>query len=290
MKRLWPEEDALVPSWFYLWRKVPNGLRGKYRLARALMKRTINLHDVDLEVDGNLFRVPVLKEHMAFSALINGAYEPETLRFFERHLKSDSVFLDVGANIGLLSVTVATKLVPSGRVLALEASPSIFPYLERNRTRNAASNLITENVAVSARDGGTASFYEANMEQHGMGSLTQRFNGAPVEVPRVSIDCLLAKHGITSPAVMKVDVEGFERDVFEGARKLLTGPSPPIILFEFVDWAERSAEACQCGDAQRLLQSMDYSLWDLGDYLAGGEAPLSKPMVSGTANLVAVRR
>ncbi len=283
------EEDTPLPSWFYLWRKLPNGLKGKFRLASALMKGAVNRHDVDLEVDGNLFRVPVLKEHIAFSILIDGVYEPETLAFFKRHLKPDSVFLDVGANIGLFSVTVATKLVPLGQVLALEASPSIFPYLERNRTRNAASNLITENVAVSARDGGTASFYEARMDKAGMGSLTQRFDGDPVEVPRASIDGLLAKHGITSPAVMKVDVEGFERDVFEGARKLLTGPNPPIIVFEFMDWAERSAEGCQCGDAQRLLQSMDYSLWDLDDYLAGGK-PFSEPITSGNANLVAVRR
>lgn len=92
--------------------------------------------------------------------------------------------------------------------------------------------------------------------------------------------------GDSRPSVIKVDVEGHEANVFLGAKRVLTGPEPPHIIFEFCDWA--GGRATQLGEAQRVLMSYGYQIWRLDDYTSK-KRPLSKPITSGLLSLVAVR-
>ncbi len=75
----------------------------------------------------------------------------------------------------------------------------------------------------------------------------------PMNVATRTLDSVLSELAITSVDVLKVDVEGFEAAVFRGAERLLSGPNPPIVVFEFCDWAEQRSGYC-IGDAQRVLQ------------------------------------
>lgn len=79
-----------------------------------------------------------------------------------------------------------------------------------------------------------------------------------------------------------MDVEGFEAAVFRGANELLTGPTPPTVVFEFLDWAEtRSGE--EPGTAQRILLGHGYQLALLDQ--PGRE--LAHPVTVGGAMIVA---
>jgi hypothetical protein len=88
--------------------------------------------------------------------------------------------------------------------------------------------------------------------------------------------------------VLKVDVEGCEAAVFLGAERLLTSPNPPLILFEFCDWAEARAAGRQAGDAQKILRKYGYQLRRLAKY-NDGTPPLDYVLTSGFDMLAATK-
>ena len=268
-----------------LLRLIPAGTRGKARFARRLMKGVFDGHVTDNL--GFQYDAPDLREPIAFHLAVDGVYEPETLAVILDHLRPGDVFVDIGANIGAFTLPAARKVGKTGRVLAAEASADIFLYLLRNVAVNGANDVITLNCAI-CNSTGSVHFYPAPKEKFGMGSLGAQFSGKPVTVPAKRLDTALEQTGIKHVDVLKIDVEGFEVSVFKGAHKLLTGTRPPLIVFEFCDWAEARVPSSQVGDAQRLLFDYGYSVWRLTDFVHKREA-LREPLQVGFGMLVASR-
>jgi FkbM family methyltransferase len=234
------------------------------------------------------FLVPCLREPIAFELLINGAYESETLAFLLESTSGNGVFVDVGANIGPFTVLLAKQL-NSCTVVAIEPSPSVFPYLARNIELNGIRNVRLHNCAALDRDLDTVPFFEAPKDHFGMGALAAQFSGKAVLVTARTLDSILAQDGIERVDILKVDVEGFERQVFVGATKLLTGSRPPTIIFEFCDWAERRAQNALIGHAQRFLLDLGYSIYRLSDFMSLRPQALRDPLLAGYEQLVAYR-
>ena len=156
--------------------------------------------------------------------------------------------------------------------------------LTENIHRNALTTITTLACAAHDRNEESVPFWEATDEKFGMGSLAKQFVDVPKSIPCRTVDRLVSEANLNTVNVLKVDVEGFEAAVFRGAKSLLTGSTPPQIVFEFLDWAERrSGETV--GEAQRILLNWGYRLERLGSPLQA----LSAPLVSGGANLVARR-
>ena len=270
-----------------LLRAIPPGTRGKHRLARRLLGRALDDTDVRiLARDGTSYRVPSVRASIGFSLLVDGVYEPDEIALVLSLLAAGDCFIDVGANIGCFAIPAGRRVAPGGRVLAIEGSPTMRAILERNLAENAAAGVEVLACLALDRDG-AAPFHEAPPEKFGMGSVAVQFDLPPLELPCRRIDTLLAERGIDRVAVMKVDVEGFESAVFAGASRLLTGPRPPVIVFEFVDWAEGRALG-RIGDAQEMLRGWGYSVWTLAAFRRRGK-PLGAPLRMGAATLVAMR-
>jgi FkbM family methyltransferase len=158
--------------------------------------------------------------------------------------------------------------------------------LERNISLNNLLSVYAVHCAVTDRDGAQTAFYQAPTEHFGMGSLAPQFNAKPVLVSTRTLGSLLDEYSIRSVGVVKVDVEGFEFGVFQGAEGLLRSAHSPVVIFEFCDWAEERAPGFCAGDAQRLLQSWGCHLWRLADYTAK-RSPLVEPITKGFETLVA---
>ena len=268
-------------------RSLPAKMRGKARLARWLMGRTLDAHDVVINVSPDVrFVVPSLFETIGFHLLIDGVYEPAEIGWISSRLSSGGVYVDVGANIGGLVVPAARHVGPEGRVIAIEASPRIAQYLTKNVALNGLANVTVCRVAADAESRGDVPFYDAARDHFGMGSLTPSFGGTETSVTSMRLDDLLESLGVARVDVLKIDVEGFEGRVLEGAEKLLRSARPPDVLFEFYDWAERAAGVP--GDAQRLLLDAGYRLWTLEGWLRH-EPPLKDCVTEGWGgNLVAI--
>jgi FkbM family methyltransferase len=163
----------------------------------------------------------------------------------------------------------------------------VFPYLEHNVRRNGLENVRLRQCAVLDHDDTSVSFYEAPTQHFGMGALAPQFDGQPTPVPGRALDSLLEDEELAHADVVKVDVEGFEAAVFRGARRLLTSGRPPVIVFEFCDWAEKRVPGGRPGDAQRLLKDWGFRIVRLADLEDG--SPLSEPLTRGFETLVATR-
>lgn len=266
-------------------RRIPPTVRGKARLARAVLGGVRRRRDVVVTLaDGSRLLMPSLAEPVAFDSLIHGVYEPDVAQRLRDLLPPGGVFVDVGANVGVFSILASRIVGPSGRVVAIEASPGIASYLAHNLALNACANV--RQVAVAASDSGprTVRFWPAPDDKFGMGALAPQFDAASVEIEADTIDHILAAQTIDRADVIKMDVEGFEAAALAGAGALLSGPRPPAIVFEFADWAESRAGFTP-GTAQRLLLDRGYRLSRLE--ADGTLTALAEPITTGSANVLA---
>jgi FkbM family methyltransferase len=172
----------------------------------------------------------------AAAAIWSGVeYEPAELEFLRRVFHSDSVFLDVGANAGIFSL-VASRACPEGRIFAIEPTRKTFDLLRQNIDLNGAGNVTPVRVALGNYTG------EATLNVNVRGKDGLNTLGKPSHpgcepagtevVPITTLDELLKSNGVNRVDVMKVDAEGAELFIFEGAKNLLQRPDAPVILYE----------------------------------------------------------
>lgn len=231
-------------------------------------------------------RLPSASEPMALHLFANGIYEPLEHGVLRHWCEPGGWFIDVGANVGLHSIPLLVRN-PELRVLALAPVSKIVSVLQENvREADVQSRMTIERIPCAAVDGLTQ-IYVAPDECFGMSSLAALSNFTGEEVPMRTLDSIIDSHSIEKVVAIKVDVEGAEALVFEGAKKLLSGSSQPPILFEFCDWAERNVDGLRTGAAQRVLRSLGYTLFELPQFLAGG-VPLVDILETGSASIIAL--
>ena len=177
--------------------------------------------------------------------ILNGTYEREQTRLFERHLRPGATVLDVGAHVGYYTLLSSVLVGDAGRVHSFEPNPVNADFLRRHVRINRLSNVHVEQAAV-AEQAGTARF------DFGTGSGTGRLADAgALEVRTVRLDDYCAAHGL-SPSAMKIDVEGAEMHVLTGALATLARHRPIIFLSTHGD----EAHAGSVG----LLRGLGYDL------------------------------
>lgn len=154
-----------------------------------------------------------------------GLCEFEEMSFVMHFLRPDDVFADVGANIGAFTVLAAG--VAGSRGVAIEASPDTFQSLSNNVRLNGLQDRVRCILAAAGPKEGEIQFTA------GLGTencVNPKSNGSnTVKVKMTTLDIQLAD---TPPNVLKVDVEGFETEVFAGAANTLKAPQLRAILIE----------------------------------------------------------
>lgn len=239
--------------------------RGKQRLARLLLTKYIaKSSNVTIEVDrGYKFKIPTLTETIGFELFINGVYEKATVDFIVQRIKKGRIFIDLGANIGAISVPVCRQLDHIS-LIAVEASPWLFSYLKANIGNNGLQDATLINKAISDSGGKQVLFYGPH-DNFGKGSLAPMYTSEGVEVETITLDQITESVAVDDISFIKIDIEGFEYFAFLGGSKILRPSNAPDILFEFSDWAESSAIGRKAGDAQELLLSYGYDIYQFDD-------------------------
>jgi len=266
-----------------LFRSLP-AFKGKGRLARFLMANDVK-NKKDIEVTGKYgckYLLPNIFESIGFDIFINGEYEPGIQQLISRLLPANGCFLDLGGNIGAI-VIPAAKLRPDIKAVSVEAAPWIFKYLQENINKNGLGNVQLINNALFDKDDEELDFFSPH-DSFGKGSLSPVFTREAVKVRSKKVDTLIKELNLGKIDLVKIDIEGYEYFVFKGSESLLNSPDAPILIFEFVDWAEKLAMGLEPGSAQRLLMEMGYMLYEIqGSKLIKRDTYFT----SGTYNLVA---
>jgi len=172
--------------------------------------------------------------------LSSGEWEPLTWHALEPHVSAGGTFVDVGAHIGWYSLKAAKAVGPAGRVIAIEPNRETLLTLQGNiRASGAGAIIMVAPVACSDTET-TLTFYAASRANTGESSLslanasqTGQVSGAyPVRARR--LDDIVREAGVTRVDVVKIDVEGAEFLVLEGAAKTLDRYRP-VLSVELFD-------------------------------------------------------
>lgn len=159
------------------------------------------------------------------------AYEPGTVRVFLRLAGDGGVVLDVGAHSGLFALLAAVKY-PQTEVHAFEPLARICTFLDRNIAINGLDNIRSV-CAVVAKRSGRVPFYEPRtVTLPSSASLRKGFvreKAQEVMLPAVTLDEYAQQKCLSRVTLIKIDVEGAEYGVLEGAVRLIDRDRPAII-------------------------------------------------------------
>jgi len=151
-----------------------------------------------------------------------GVYEPALVRVLEERLPAGGTFVDLGANEGYFAVLGARRVGPTGRVVAVEPQARLAPLIRANLELNGVTWARVVEAAV-AESAGTRPLFLTASTNTGASSFFRgtRYHLPTVEVRTLTLGALLEESGVEEVDLLKVDVEGAELSILEGARQLL---------------------------------------------------------------------
>ena len=196
--------------------------------------------DTVVQFRGAQFLMPT-KDITLTPTVMSGVFERHELDIFERVCSAGATVIDVGANIGLYSVIAARRIGDSGTVYAFEPVPENIAFLRKNLELNGVRDRVAvQEVAVGEADGELEIFLsDRQIGTHSAAKATVG-GGESLRVPMRSVDAFVASSGISRIDVVKVDVEGYDGQVLQGALQTLRRHKPVL----FIEYSPELLEAC----------------------------------------------
>jgi FkbM family methyltransferase len=160
-----------------------------------------------------------------------GDVDPKIPRTLSRLLDSGDTLIDIGANIGLVSIQCLPIVGPAGRVIAVEPQPQCCDALAETIALNGIANLEVHPIALSDY-GGQLTLHLPDASNLGMASLepVAASSGITVEVRHAGD--FLESLRIEGEYAVKIDVEGHEGKVLSGLAPFFTNRPPKGVVFE----------------------------------------------------------
>lgn len=216
-----------------------------------------------------------LNDLVGRSIFLMGDLDPKVTWVVDRCLRPGNVVLDVGANLGLVSLLAAQRVGSQGRVIAFEPSPPVLVHLQR--TIDANTHLPIElNRCALGDSTGTLNLHVPPDNAGAASVMSARPEAQVYEVQVRRLADVLADNRVQHVDLLKIDVEGFEASVLRGLFASPEAPYPKIILFE--DHAPSSSPAI------KLLVERGYRVAGLPKAMIR-----LRPIPSGNSAFVACR-
>lgn len=180
-----------------------------------------------------------LREGIDFSIWLRGCFEPSTIAAYLRELKPGATVIDVGANMGAHTLEFARAVGPQGRVLACEPTAHVFARLLDNLEANPElrPRVYADQVMLMASL--DEDLPPELVSSWPLGSDPERDRtswGRPYPTTGASVSTMdrwVAEHNIDRVDLIKIDVEGNECAVLDGAVDVLHRHRPVIVCEVF---------------------------------------------------------
>lgn len=207
-------------------------------------------------------------------AIYLGVYETDTLNALAKRVREGDVVIDIGANIGALSLPLAVLVGATGRVHAFEPTTFAFGKLRENLALNArieARVIANQTLLVEAAEAAAVTSLHASWPLDTTADLHPLHCGRlmPLDGARhTTLDDYMRVHAIERVDLIKLDVDGNELRVIEGALATLT-THRPLLVFELAPYIldERP------GTLERLLEILGQCGYDLMEMRSGRALP-----------------
>jgi len=216
-----------------------------------------------------------------------GFRDPPRQRLYSLIEKGD-VVIDIGANLGDVALHAARRVSTTGRVYAFEPFPANFAKLQVNAALNSFDNLTIENLGLGSEKQKIEMFV-ADQLNEGMNRMLPNqsvaANLSTTQVDVVRLDDYVHDNGIEKIDLIKIDVEGFEKNVLLGASETLSKHRPRLFVEAIDDYLRDQGSSTK--DVVEYLGSFGYDL----TYAVSGEAIDPNTSFAGTQfDIVALPR
>ncbi|MCX8063083.1 MAG: FkbM family methyltransferase [Anaerolineales bacterium] len=162
-----------------------------------------------------------------------GVYEPELQMAIQELVHAGQVAYDIGANVGYITLMLARRVGPQGKVIALEPFPQNVQRLRQNIAANAHLAPIEVVAAAVVETNRSVPFWVGLSDDTGRvgdPSLEEPTPRESILVEGVALDELVYKQGYPKPDVVKIDIEGGEVLALQGMKRLLHEAHPLLLL------------------------------------------------------------
>lgn len=220
---------------------------------------SIGVDDFDDDLSMNLR----LNEHMQSKIFWYGFYNRDVLVVIRNLLEHGMTVIDVGANIGEVSLVAAKMVGPSGHVYAFEPLPEVADKLSENIKLNNFAQICIQKIGLSDEAGdkeiyrASSAFYDSSMND-GLATLYPSENRGEKAgvISLVTLDDFCEQADIKQLNLIKIDIEGAELPALRGGMETLRRFMPYII----VEVQQEAANQAGYNDVDILafLQPMGY--------------------------------
>lgn len=213
-------------------------LPGTHPIADRLRKAHYGRGVVEIDdFDGDVRMAVDLGEHMGSQIFWFGYYARDVLFALRGRIRPGMVFLDVGANIGEVSLFAAKRVGPDGRVISFEPVDDLADRFARNVAKNGFEQVMLLRVGAADREAEAVIFSESAKFQdgsrhRGLGTTYRSdVRSEPTQiVPLTTIDKVVDDLALQRVDIMKIDIEGAELPALHGAEKVLRRFKPSIAI------------------------------------------------------------
>lgn len=195
--------------------------------------------------------------HESMWLVYNYYMDWDEFHFIKRYVREASVVLDVGANIGVYTLWISQYLGNEGRLIAFEPDPQNCRRCAENLEQNNLEMVRLEQTALSNRSGKLELSIGKDMENHLMPD--DAATSPSIAVQGTTLDEYCRLHDIARIDFLKIDVEGAESLVLQGAENALARSMIGVIQLELTNALKRYG--IDRADLVELLHKHDYSLY-----------------------------
>lgn len=184
------------------------------------------------ECDTRQYFVQGISNDDPYYSGIEGDFEKKFQLIVKKLVKDNGCVIDVGANIGITSI-ILSHYLPNSTVYAIEPSKKAFRTLKKNIKINNIKNVKSFNFASADRDT-EFRFNENSAYGHINLNNNSQFNSAPIIGKKIDT---FVNNFVKDSRInfIKIDVEGFEPQILEGAKKTIE-KFKPLVYLEFNTW------------------------------------------------------
>jgi FkbM family methyltransferase len=211
-----------------------------------------------------MFIDPVDLHAIGYTLILIGQYEKPETEFLKSVCSNDSVFFDIGANLGWYSLVIGRKF-PGARIFAFEPIPSTFTALQKNIALNRLENIEALQLGIFNKADEMKFLFAEDVSGATSLKLAGQTRGqAPLQeiiCPTTTLDLFWGSRK-TPPDLIKIDVEGAELMVVQGAERTLA--HIPVLLIELLrKWSREFGY--HPNDVFALLANYGYKAWMFAD-------------------------
>jgi FkbM family methyltransferase len=198
--------------------------------------------------------------------MLRGTYEPSNLKIIELNVKEGNCCLDIGANVGAITLALAKAVGKSGLIYSFEPHPSFYNKLSDHiKINNLENNVFAINKGISSSNKNIFLEEDSRIEGKGNAGIVDFETINSYKIEAITLDQFVISYNLKSVNFIKIDVEGHEMEVINGCVETIKKFRPKI-LFESLSIFAKKGNKNNFSELENQFISLNYDFFGVDYY------------------------